>query len=701
MTPSQSASQALSRSSSYDSIGDADYEPTRPQTVTSNGTTRSPRATSPARVNSAAPPSRQSSGIVPRAPTTRAATAAATLSSVPRMAPVPTAPRPISSYNAVTETGIPGFEIPKAPVLARPPDADSSDEEDNRAFSAVQGIPSTQRNSYYPYDAPASSVGPAAGRLRRRANSDTSSVAPGNRKRRGSFFGSIASLFKKKERHTDNDSDVGRGLRHTSSTNWQTRTDKNVFAAQRSGGIGRVVGRAPREDDSSDDDMPKNVVRVVNDPKLRAKAMSDIGRPMSVSAPKVVKTKRPKRAASDIGVSTSMALPPPIPTITQKEATPTITPSVRTTTNKTIQEETPSVKKKRKKVKEEPHTLVLSAEKLGIPVSSTPSANGHLTPTSAAPPARKTLSRSNTVTSAATFTSATTAGGTIKKKKKKVVEAPSPAPPSAADLAASLPSARAAYNPLAVPLPLPSESPAQSTPAVKVAPATPVIGNDDSKAGKVPKSLAATEKRSKKDAARYSNGDWVQHPAQPKQATTKGKTDFAEGEDSLMALVDRAEGGEDRTPSRKYGSASASGTSTPVDSGLAVPRAPNTNAAGNGLSKRKSVRMADGAETLAPPPAGTVSPSSSIRSSNASPRHGILVNNHPSSAATELSASGASGWTTRMSTGAGAAGDDSSDEDEDYKKARKAFSKHTKGMDEAFGGAGRYSAAQKGKSRAV
>lgn len=711
MTPSQSASQALSRTSSSSSLADQlDFTVSKPnRVVNSNGSTRSPRATSPARaaspIHNGAPPTRQTSGFVPRAPTTRAPAPAPR----PVMAPVPSAPRPVSSYTTAAETGIPGFEIPKAPtnVASRRPDEDSSDEEVDRAFHAVQnGIPSQERSSYYPYDAPASSVGPSSGgRLRRRANSDTSSIAPGGRKRRGSFFGSLASLFKKKDRHDDN-SDDGRGLRHASSSNWQTRTDKNVFVAQRGGAVGadRPISRAAtrRQNDSSDDDMPKNLVRVVNDPKMRAKAMSDVGRPTSMAAPKVKKAKRPKRAASDIGISTAAShpvpLPAPVPTITRKEPTPTptATPSVRTTTNKTIQEDSTSVKRKRKKAREEPATLVLSAESLGIPTGA--SSNGHIA-SSAAPPVRAKLSRSNTNASAATAATGTTAGGTIKRKKKKALVEPSPAPPSAADLSASLPSARNPYNPLTAPLPLPSDipNPRAAAPPVHVAPPTPVLASEEQEgkgAGKVPKSLAVSEKRSKKDSARYSNGDWVNHPAQPahKAPTTRAKTDVVEGEDSLMAVVGRAEGGEDRTPSRKYGLAAA--PTTPDDAGLAVPRAPSGATTPNGLSKRKSVRLADGPDSLLPP-APSLSPSSSIRS-NASPRAGILVNHQPTSASAELAAAtGAdSTWASRVSANA----DDSSDEDEEYRRARKAFSKNTKGMEEAMGG--RWTAAEKGKGRA-
>lgn len=716
MTPSQSASQALSRVSSSSSIADQlDFtvgNPARPHTVNSNGSTRSPRATSPVRaaspVYNGAPPSRQMSNLVPRAPTTRAPPAPR-----PVMAPVPSAPRPISSYATATETGIPGFEIPKAPVNVggRRPDQDSSDEEDEQAFRTVQnGIPSGQRSSYYPYDAPPSSVG--ANRLRR-AMSDTSSIGPGGRKRRGSFFGSLASLFKKKDKggqYGDDDSDVGRGLRHASSAQWTTRTDKNVFAAQRGGGVNRAQSRATtrRDDDSSDDDVPRNLVRVVNDPKMRAKAMSDVGRPMSMAAPKVKKAKRPKRAASDIGVSTAVAsLPPPVPmpTITRKEATPA--PSVRAPkAANAVQEDSAStvVKKKKKKVaKEEPATLVLSAEKLGIPTTSTPTGNGHLTPVSTTAPAK--LSRSNTVTSHATIASATTAGGTIKRKKKAAAAAA--APLEAPDLSASLPSARALHNPLNVPLPLPSDVPATtakpSAPAVNVAPATPQLESagverEGKGAGKVPKSLAATEKRSRKDSARYSNGDWVNHPTHAHATHKAPKTDVVEGEESLMTMVDRAEGGEDRTPSRKYGLATAP---TNADAaGLAVPRAPTANGSGTStpgaLAKRKSVRLADGPDSLAPP-GPSLSPSSSIRSSASStPRHGILVNHQPSSPAAELTAkSGASTWTSRNAGGE----DDSSDEDEEYKKARKAFSKGTKGMEAALGG--RWTSEEKGKGRAA
>lgn len=779
MTPSQSASQAMSRASSSESLQDRLSATAGQPTAAAIGT-RSPRALSPSRAERSVSPARATSGLTNGAPPGRVVVAPYTAPPAPRgpsvraaLGPVPTAPRPISSYtlgNAADTLapsaiggGIPGFEIPKAPVnvASRRPDEDSSDEEDDRQFRAhSNGIPAGSRNSHYPYDAPASPPAASRGggaRLRRTHSDDSSVRGAGGRKRRGSFFGGLASLFRRKEKSSngfeDRDSDVGRGSPLKQTSKWETRTDRNVFAAQRAGGglgagsgpsasvVGGGSGRFRRnrgEESSDEEDMPKNVVRVVNDPSLRMKAMSDIGRATSPAPSKpaslAVKKKKSRRAASDIGVSTghgSMShLPPPVPITPNVVAPkPSLTRNSSHASNATgmskirkeprkpkqpvvpeesaedaaeIVDDTPSIKKKKKKVKaEEPRTLVLSAESLGIPTSGG-TGSGSATPSKtaglaapAAQPRSSGLSRSNTVTSTAT---ATTTGTVKKKKKKAVAEAPFVPLPTAADLASSLPSATSTYNPITAPLPLPSTvgDTDHSTPAGTASATTAGA------AGKVPKSLAASEKRSKRDSALYGPNDWVQHapgtttPVTHK-ATTKShvKRDVAEGEDSLMTMVDRAGGGEDRTPSRKYGATPRAGktSSGENNNGLAVPS----------LSKRKSVRLADGPDSTSDTLQPHHSPPSSIRSNGlagadrmtSSPSRGILTNASPPSATASL-------WDTRANRrAASGAGDiDSSDEDEDgaYKKARKQFAKQTKGMQEVM--TGQFTAAEKGKGKA-
>jgi hypothetical protein len=418
-------------------------------------------------------------------------------------------------------------------------------------------------------------------------------------------------------------------------------------------------------------------------------------------------------------------------------------------------DDTPSVKEKRKKKKatttiaEPPRTLVLSAESLGIPTGGR---NGSGT----APPVAKKpgLSRSNTVTSHATAT--TTGTVTAKKKKKKVPTSAEEhvAIPTAADLASSLPSATNTYNPITSPLPLPTNHSApqhkRDTSAASEGASVPTVTTAGA-AGKVPKAVTAGEKRSKRDAALHGTSDWVSHGPATAAAAASGhphkhsgttgassaklpvKRDVAEGEDSLMTIMDRAEGGEDRTPSRKYGAGAAVRTGgiqdeTAARQGLAVPRTPTTAGAGGGLTKRKSVRMADPSEqptTVHHPessslhvPPGSMSPASSVRSvpgggpgsGELTPSKGIIKNVNLATTTGSPSLAGlppTQEWTTRRSArmssgGGGGGGDDTSDESdegEEYRKARKAFAKRAKGMDEVMSGT--FTAAEKGKGRAL
>ncbi|KAM0793025.1 hypothetical protein ACM66B_000516 [Microbotryomycetes sp. NB124-2] len=845
MTPSQSASQAMSRNSSSSSLLDEIDNPitgasANPRALSPTASApskqvapaRSPRAlspnrgnsraTSPARVaspNGAPPDRRLASAIVPRAPSAPRAAPAPR----PNLGPVPTAPRPISSYTTTALDGVmPSFEIPKAPthVASRGPNDDSSDEEVERDFEAHTNRPQAgqshqQRHSTLHRQ---SMIGG-----RSRADSDVSSTGRGSggrheggRKRRGSFFGGLASLFKRKDKHATNDDDSEYlvKLKSSRSSKWDTRTDRNVFAAQHlrghgsssGGGGGRNLLGRNRDDSSSDDEaMPRNVVRVVNDPKARAKAMSDVGRSLSpepsitTAKKKKKKSKVPEKAMSDIGVQARSALIPPPPTTKRMSSSasvpraglsstlpppvPSVPPSIKAPTP-TAAADTDSVtvkKKKKKSVQQQPDTIVLSAEKLGIPTNATTTTDGQ--------PSRQKLSRSNTVTSNATARTTTTVGtnatATKKKKKKRVVgdgttvtvnganATPAsllPQPLTAADLASSLPSATPKFDPNTASLPLPSDAPehelqstglqrskssASATAASASAPAAaapPLITESSHTtsgtgvAGKVPKSLAESQKRAKRDSALLGTNDWItHHPTaavkHQKQASTTAalkKSDVVEGQDSLMTLVDRAEGGEHRTPSRRYGANGGGDQDNNVASeqsvaqGVVTPRSVSTGSGLDGgtgsLSKRKSVRLADepvdvdedkavegsGSDHLAPPTTTrSMSPALSNKAEqqrSVTPSKGILVNARPASPAQQLvnnSSPSKSSWDTRLgqrnggaSSIGGGGGDETSEDSDDgeYKKMRKRFAKHSKGMEDVMSGT--FTAEQKGKSKA-
>ncbi|KAI5477639.1 hypothetical protein MNV49_006025 [Pseudohyphozyma bogoriensis] len=765
ITPSHSASQAaLSRASSsaslYDDRGNGALSPI--PLPNHSGAPRdrqlspgSPRAMSPNRAMSPSSPrplsptpgrerraSAMSNSTIPARSPPRSAPPPPR--PIPIMAPVPTAPRPVSSYLQSESTDVPGFDIPKAPtnVMTRVQEDDSSDEDDARGYEVHQGLSANQRSSHYPLDSPSVvGGGGSPAKFRRKAMSDSSSIHGDTRKRRGSFFGGLASLFKKKEKNPEAKYDVGGG-------GWDTRTDRNIYSAQRANGMvgsgsvsGLGMGRRRNDDDSDDDGFPTNTVRVVNDPKLRKKAMSDLGvstRPQSVirtqsansAGLKKKKKRESTRAASDIGVSpaapstkpkstksvappmpTSPLLPPPImapvPTAPTRQSgafapleqpPPLVTPSSPVPVEATG--ESPSVtKKKKKKVKDPSETVVLSAESLGIPAAV------------AKEKASQSLSRSNTVT-----TNGTTATGTRKKKKRAPVEEVF-AIPTAADLSSTLPSAnRVSYIDSMAPLPLPSDSP-QPSPKLGSAPrvaqvaeeappsrsATPPVGEQASKA---PLMGAQREKRSKRESMLHGTGNWVAphdrphhahpHPPPPKSAARNAPKPVEEGDESLLAIVDRVEGlsGEAQT-SRKYGDI---GVADPTPGRLTVPRLrPHNPNSDPSPQRRKSVRMADG-----PDDAVAVSPPSSIRSdphsSSSQPPRGILVHHAAEQLAAASVAGGAgSGWETRATA---ATYDDSSDEDGgDYKQARKAFGRATKSMENVM--EGRFTKAEKGKGKAV
>lgn len=601
ITPSYSASQALSRTSSNSSFSD-DATPYRDLTIPASH--------------------KLANGTLPDLPSAPRDRRISTQSFTAPRARSPPAPRPIflipTAPGAATE---PSFDIPRAPahVSTRAPNDDSSDEEDARDFLAHATAP-VPRSSMYRVQSP-------VGRLHRQTQSETSSNpdrGAGKTPRRGSFFGGIAALFKKKK-----------SFEEPSASGWETRTDRHVFATTRG-----TPGGGRREDESDEEDMPKNVVRVVNDPKARLKALSDVG-----AKPKLEKKRRtPEKAMSDVGV------------------TPSGMPAMRTFPTSTslgpaagLQEV--AVGKKRKK-KVSTATATTSTTTPTTPTTLVLSPNGeHYSSKSQA----VDLSRSNTMT-----TIGTTTTGTIKRKRKKVISAPPLPIPTAADLASSLPSARSnatLYGKL--------DEPVQPEPHVQIP-------------RKAPKSLAATETRGKKDHALHGNGNWVAVAgAEAKKVAVPRKVPQGpEQEESLMSIVEREANGVAEETSRKYG------PKVPTKEDVVIPR-PQSSLTAPGLVKRKSVRLAEG-PYLAPP--SSHSPPSSIRSdplsAHSTPRPGILVNNgRPLSSATF--GNGESAWETRLTTGRGTAGADSSDEDEGYGAARRQFAKGTSKLESWIGGKGK------------
>ncbi|GAA6023718.1 hypothetical protein JCM11491_002679 [Sporobolomyces phaffii] len=803
----------------------------------------------------------------------------------PIMPPVPTAPRPIS-HVAYTERheGLPTFDIPKAPDLSRRPGDDSSDDDDDNGDARTDvrstthtdmlnsGVPAKLRSRSYPLDSPglhaassqrsggfitggasASNVrgSPSTRRTggRARAMSDSSSIddrgAGRARKRSGSFFGGIAALFKRKDKKDRDDDDDdrddaalgGRGSNPeadyyegrnrlaqgpSGSQQFTSRSDADVMAAVLGAGVRQPNYGRRGGDDSSDDDEPRNTVKHVNDPKLRIKAMSDVGRassstvgsaaangrpllsrkgtsnsatgrPMSmivqpVARPKFVekkydasgggselgagdkkkKTKKVKKAASDIGyqdghwVSTSQnnpatfAAPSPQSNIA---AAPAPAPQVAAPAA-----DSSSIKKKKSKkaIKEPAETVILSAEALGIPSSALGGASSQVAPSPAFAPSRPPgISRSNTVTSN------TSASGVPKIKKKKksasvagsIAEEPSAstgarALPTADDLAKTLPTARSSSSAFTTQLPRPDDDPYNSgstrplstVAALPRAQPTQPAPTTSLAVKSAQSKLAADEKRNKRHSQLHGEGNWVSlppsahpvgHSAPP--TTTTGHTrsssnprnEVREGDESLLAAVERAGMIDSAKPSRTYtGSRPGSGTATPTpkaalsSSAGAGGLSPSTAGGGpawlsgnggggsGGLSKRKSVRLADDS-TLSVPTANPhhvpSSPASSVRGGGGSssspppaPRP-ILVNSPARATSPNPSASSGGGgggdWPTRASIRASMM-DSSDEEDADggYMAARRALRKETKQMNEVFGNGG--NKLDKGKGKA-
>ncbi|BGP29109.1 hypothetical protein JCM10296v2_000847 [Rhodotorula toruloides] len=819
IAPSQSASQAMSRASSSSSLSSLNLQqaPPIPHNLQIDPSSRA-RSTSP---------SRAAQVPLPASPIPRAKSPARVASTLPppvMMPPVPSAPPPVSQQvYTERQPGLPTFEIPKAPNLLRRPDESSSDEEDE----PYGGLRRNERSSHYPLDSPAYEQ-PA--RLSRRAASDTSSIrGGGGRKRKGSFLGGLASLFRRnKNRDRDSmsvrDFETGGGSadyagarsRLAHSAGGGGAPDGRHDAVMRSVmNAGRVPARrrAGGDADSSDDDVPRHLTKHVNDPKARIKALSDVGRPsspampvssasagrpklqrkgtsastvrpMSVGgvpghevAPRRKKassttggTKKVEKAASDIGatssgwkstaatsppsaslqvpkapttngiadLATGVSLPPPpapinfpSPAFAPRQsggtpAAPAETGSLkRKKTKKAPAAATPSgsvtptqpATHAHTSKHHHPDTVILSAEALGIPTTG-----------AIQQPQQQGLMRSNTASTQTT---------TIKRKKKKSVPPPGvdgvtangvqsqqEALPTADQLAATLPHAVSGSSALNAHLPRPDEDTKAYQQTTKqprpvssatIPPASTQPTSTHTSANKPIISLAAQEKRSKRLSALHGDANWVQHPPPAVAPRTRGRADVHEGEESLLSVVDRAEGAETVQPSRTYGAPSAGKTVTGSEGGLSPPSVETPDRSTSStpqLSKRKSVRLAETSEdaSVPKPTSSTLSPSSSIRSATSAPRPGILIQRDPSpvpgSLAASLSAPALSSasapsqpnWPTRASIRAAMA--DSSDEGSEgegmkaYRQARKMLGRGTREMERAL------TREEKGKGRA-
>ncbi|KAF8329801.1 uncharacterized protein EI90DRAFT_3125065 [Cantharellus anzutake] len=107
-----------------------------------------------------------------------------------------------------------------------------------------------------------SDVGVLPNAARRRDSGSASSrdvvASDGGRRRRG-FFGAVAGLFKSRKNGHGHEAGRGHQQNHTGSSNWKTRTDKNVADMRANG----VVGSNNLDDHSSDEEH-QNLVVVSN-----------------------------------------------------------------------------------------------------------------------------------------------------------------------------------------------------------------------------------------------------------------------------------------------------------------------------------------------------------------------------------------------------------------------------------------------------
>ncbi|BGP53130.1 hypothetical protein JCM8202v2_000689 [Rhodotorula sphaerocarpa] len=969
IAPSQSASQAMSRMSSSSSLRDEDgvsrhmngprlpdnlhIDPNaRPTSVVRRERSFSPsRAPDTLTAISEAAPSTAGTAPDEQAPTG----AAQSQPDRPVMPAVPTAPPPVSQTVYTERTpGMPTFEIPRAPDLSRRPDYSSESEYDDdegrphggRGYgtrsnvSRLQGQSSRRSMRFSSVPAPALSFSQRSS-YGRRAMSESGSIdgrEGGGRKRRGSFFGGLANLFrrnKNKDRdeeeeepetdylqrsygsrtsgrggggaggyreeptYGDQDYAVARNRLARQQSSATSVRSRNTTAAHGGGGgaadaradavmesvmnAGLTTNRRTRRD-STDDEEPANVVRHVNDPKLRQKATSDVGRspparptitvqhPSYTGRPKLHRKgtgsssirpggnaapvaaaeapalgppkqqKKPRKAASDIGVPPSQ-WNGPMPSSTSSPAlqvprapsgpgiselangsmlplarpsgpafaprnpntgTPAAPAETGTLTRKQTKKGkvdpreaqlasivasvgTVPVRPRQTQQQQQPETVVLSAESLGIPTSTEGGAAATTTQAAPTTQAKPSLTRSNTATSGAgpAWTNGTgEPARTVKKKKSKSAAdtPPASAPPSADDLAASLPHASTGPSSFSAQLPRPDDDPTAFKPGHPLSIAPPVTTSSaPAPAATAPnttetikkadgvkpvRARADKEKKAKHMSSLHGVGDssWVSQPGstpqsqaqagqQPQQQprampTPPRRSDVHKGDESLMSIVDIAEGNENVKVSRSY--ASNSGTSTPASSTLAVPStttttattgratpswlsggahvnggsAPRANGASTGsgammappLSSRKSVRLAEVDPNAR---SAALSPSPSMRStSSGATRPGILRPTSPSPGSVTASLSngrdgGGDGagsahgsqkedfWPTRATLRKRMQdSDDSSDEGEGmkaYRAARKALGRNQQ-MD--GGGASGATREPKGKGRA-
>jgi hypothetical protein len=696
----------------------------------------------------------------------------------------------------------PVLEVPTAPraVGSRRPDEDSSDEEDERVFIASnQDVrPKNHRSTMSQSSAQSNGSHTTGGRglLRRKAQSEDGGASRGasdagarERKTSSGFFGGIVSLFRKKKRDSSPER-VSAG-----STQWESRIDRNVFTAQRSGTAASKSRRHSTivEEDSSDDEgRARNLIRVVNDPKKRGgKALSDSGAvtytgngfQMTDARGSAVGTNGGARVIQRRTSTQSLNSFPRVDVNGRAYAVSAYIPVSPSPSVGDVGADGLARKKTKKKRSESmtgvsPFAALQSPpHQLGFPTSRS-STMDH--------PQSNQMSRSNTIQSSMSMPTYAP-DGTPKKRKKRAVSfvPPAPSPPlTVIDLAMSLPSAassrslahaRAEFN-------------LSNTPATR---------------------LAASEYQQRVDAARHGTSNWIakpghasarptspapshqlrasssspqlsaqdqQHhqqqqlpetnvqsyPAQRASSISPGRAIAKSNQESLMTIVARNERSNQPDghllratsieTSRRYEPLSNSTPSQiqsrppPID--LYVPTAPPplnsvsiisplpsastipllalpTPIAGLNadshlrpssndnteikLARRKSVRLADGATEMKP------SPAPSIR--RGGPTHGILLNyqSPPGSANgsdyhTPLPSEGHGqsdgvlinktrtevvgererlGWNVRN------AQDDSSDEDEDYSIAKKAFAKNTRKLD----GVASSSAKDKGKGR--
>ncbi|KAM0756625.1 hypothetical protein T439DRAFT_33967 [Meredithblackwellia eburnea MCA 4105] len=532
LTPSHSASQALSRTSSTDSDDDSlnshpvplspststPLSPTLSSTFPSNQTPQIPIPV-PSRITSNGAPSQPPP---PPPPITLARS-------------IPVAPRPLSSF---VEGDILGGMIPKAPrnVMERLDDErDTSDDEfdDGQVAHSGTGVGVGGSGGYHSTYQPTTGGGGA--RLRKKAMSDTSSLNSGGRGRRNSFFGGLASLFrspKKKRIERETSSDVGRRITRggagTSGEEWNTaRTERNVRKAVSSAGLrspGHVGGGGGGAGESSDEER-RDVRRVVNDrfdTKGKGKgkiiggrkAMSDLGRPSpSAAFPATVNTTTKEKEKRKTLKSPSAPVAVVGTTTAKKDKEPT-----KEEIYNSLLPPRPEPEGVRVRKHSAPATIPAPAPATATGTRSTttaaprPTSNAVHPPTHAANQTTTTtnLSRSNTTTTTGTGT------GTMKKKKKRAVPAPIISPPTAEDLARSLPSAkRSIYDP---PLPHSSASPSMPVHPNSVQPV--LAGKEGEGEGHgekevrmvAPRSLEKNARKAREEDVMLGLSDWVSHP---------------------------------------------------------------------------------------------------------------------------------------------------------------------------------------------